>query len=410
MFGRPDMNHRFKAGAIGALLMAIALLTLCFGNRAANAQILYGSITGTVSDTAGAVIPGAAVTLINQDTGATRSIAANEGGTYLLLDVLPGAYTVSVPAKGNFAGTSVKNIQIEVNRQVRVDITLHPASVSTQITVTEAPPLLQTETAEVNSEISQTQLSQMPMTSSAGRSFQALYTLIPGGANVKEQNSTASNPSRAMSVNVNGMNMNGNTTRIDGAVNYYGWLTYLIAYVPPPDSIENVSVTTNDFNAEQGQAGGASIKITTKSGTSTTSMAAPGSTTKMGDQRRGYTATQASLIPRSTRRVRFPRTCSTNSAFNIGGPVYIPKILTGKKKLFFFDNWERTTRRQLISGLQTVPDTNMIAGNFSEAPARVTQWEDCERIYDPQPQVAGWEGSVNPTHAQCPTGFSGPSR
>ena len=69
-----------------------------------------------------------------------------------------------------------------------------------------------------------------------------------------------------MSVNVNGMNMNGNTTRIDGAVNYYGWLTYLIAYVPPADSIENVSVTTNDFTAEQGQAGGASIKITTKSG------------------------------------------------------------------------------------------------------------------------------------------------
>ena len=106
----------------------------------------------------------------------------------------------------------------------------------------------------------------MPLTSSGGRNFEALYTLIPGGASVKEQNSPASNPSRAMSVNVNGISYNGNTTRIDGAVNYYGWLPYLIAYVPPADSIENVNVTTDDFTAEQGQAGGASIKVTTKSG------------------------------------------------------------------------------------------------------------------------------------------------
>ena len=162
--------------------------------------------------------------------------------------------------------------------------------------MTDAAPELQTETAEVNSEISQTQSSQMPMTSSAGRNFQALYTLIPGGANVKEQNSTASNPSRSMSVNVNGMNMNGNTTRIDGAVNYYGWLTYLIAYVPPADSIENVSVTTNDFNAEQGQAGGASIKITTKSGAHDFHGSAWEYYQDAGINARAYTATQASLV------------------------------------------------------------------------------------------------------------------
>ena len=402
MFGRPDMNHRFKAGAIGALLMAIALLTLCFGNRAANAQILYGSITGTVTDTAGAVIPGAAVTLINQGTGATRSITANEGGTYLLLNVLPGAYTVSVPAKGNFAGTSVKDIQIEVNRQVRVDITLHPAAVSAQVTVTEAQPLLQTETAEVNNEISQTQLAQMPMTSSAGRNFQALYTLIPGAANVKEQNSTASNPSRSMSANVNGMNMNGNTTRIDGAVNYYGWLTYLIAYVPPADSIENVSITTNDFNAEQGQAGGASIKITTKSGTSNFH----------GSAWEYYQDAAMNARPYTTTTGAIPKSIFDEYGFSIGGPVYIPKILTGRKKLFFFENWERTTERQLKNGPQTVPDTNMIGGNFSEVPATFKSPDGKTSyngtIYDPQPQVTGWENSVNlNTCKVVTTGFTG---
>jgi hypothetical protein len=73
MSGRPEMNRRFNAGAIGTLLMAVALLMTCIVSSTANAQILYGSITGTVSDKTGAVIPGVAVTLTNQGTGAVRS-------------------------------------------------------------------------------------------------------------------------------------------------------------------------------------------------------------------------------------------------------------------------------------------------------------------------------------------------
>jgi hypothetical protein len=375
-----------------ALLIALAFALLA--SPWASAQVLYGSITGAVTDKTGAVIPGVAVTLTNQGTAAVRSTTTDGSGNYLLPDVLPGTYTISVPAKGDFSGNGVRNIQVEVNRQVRVDIALQPKSVTAQVIVTDAPPELQTETAEVNSEISETQLSQMPMTSSAGRNFQALYTLIPGGANVKEQNSTASNPSRSMSVNVNGMNMNGNTTRIDGAVNYYGWLTYLIAYVPPADSIENVSITTNDFNAEQGQAGGASIKITTKSGTRDFHGSAWEYYQDGGINARGYTATKASLTTAINPTGSVPKNVFDEFGFNIGGPVYIPKYLTGKKKLFFFDNWERTTRRQLISGLQTVPDTNMIGGNFSEAVSKTI-------LYDPLPQVAGWESLVNPT--TCPS-------
>jgi hypothetical protein len=366
--------------------MAVALFALFLGNSAAHAQVLYGSLTGTVTDKTGAVIPGVTVTLTNQDTGAVHGTKADGSGNYSLLDVLPGPYTISVPAKGNFGATTVKNIQVEVNRQVRVDLTLQAAAVSTQITVTEAPAELQTETAEVNSDISSTQLGQLPLTSTAGRSYQALYTLIPGGASVKEQNSTASNPSRAMSVNVNGMSMNGNTTRIDGAVNYYGWLTYLIAYVPPPDSIENVNITTNAFNAEQGQAGGASIKVTTKTGTRDFHGSAWEYYQDANLNARAYTTTyQASPT--------LPKNIFNQFGFNVGGPVYLPKILTGRKKLFFFDNWERTTRRQAISGLQTVPDTNMIGGNFSEAASLAT-------IYDPQPTTA-WVSAFTPT-AACP--------
>ncbi len=367
--------------------MAIALLAVCSVPNAAIAQVLYGSISGMVTDQTGALIPNVPVLLTNEGTGDKRSAMANEVGAYVLLDVLPGTYTISVDSKGSFGAYTEKGVQIEANRQVRVDIALQPASVTSQITVTEAPPELQTETAEVNSEIDQTQISALPVTSSQGRSYQALYTIIPGAASVQEKNSTASNPSRSMSVNVNGASYNGNTTRIDGAVNYYGWLPYLIAYVPPADSIENVSFTTNAFNAEQGQAGGATIKITTKSGTKDLHGSAWWYYQDASINAKPYTTPSTSTVPKNI---------FDQFGFNIGGPVYIPKILTGKKKLFFFENFERTTRRQLISGDLTVPDTNMIGGNFSEASAYAT-------LYDPQPVIPSsqWIGTINP--ALCPT-------
>ncbi len=395
MVGRPGFNRRVKTGAMKALLMTVAVIALLIGSGTASAQVLYGSITGTVTDKAGAVVPKTTVTITDQGTGAVRTAVTNESGDYSILNILPGAFTVTVPKSASFAGYSEKDIKVEVNRQVRVDIVLEVASVSTVVTITSAPPTLQTESGEVNSEISQNELNQLPLTSGGGRSFQALYNLIPGGTAVTEQNSTASNPSRAMSVNINGADHESNTTRIDGAVNYYGWLPYLIAYVPPADSIENVSITTNSFDAEQGQAGGASIKITTKSGTRNFHGGGWEYYQDAGLNARGYTSTKAALTSPANPTGSIPKNVFHEFGANIGGPVYIPHILTGKQKLFFFDNFERTTRRQLITTTTplSLPDANMAAGNFSEAAPYTT-------LYDPQP-TAAWVAAFVPTTA-CP--------
>jgi hypothetical protein len=245
-------------------------VVLCLGLMLipnACAQVLYGSLTGTVTDPTGAVIPNASLVLTNQGTAEARTVVTNAQGEYSALNLAPGTYMVTVARSGNFAGFTQKNVALNANQQLRVDVTLQPSSVSTEVTVNTAPPLLQTETAEVNHNISQAQVAELPLTSTQGRNFQALYTLVPGAAAVSEQNSTASNPSRAISANVNGTGYNGNTTRIDGAVNTYGWLPYIIAYVPPADSIQSVNLVTNAFNAEQGMAGGASINVTIKTGT-----------------------------------------------------------------------------------------------------------------------------------------------
>jgi hypothetical protein len=386
MPARPKTQFRTERFTTRKWLLLVMLAAALLGTATVRGQALFGTLTGTISDKTGAVVPKVSVTLTNQGTGEVRADIANAVGEYRFGDVLPGTYTLSVGRTGNFAAFNEQGVVVDVNRVVRVDISLQAASVNQTISVTDTAPALQTETADVNHQITETELSALPLTSSQGRTFQALYTIIPGAAMVQEKNSTAANPSRSISANVNGMNYNGNTTRIDGAMNYYGWLPYIITYVPPAESVANVNIDTNSFNAEQGLAGGASINITTKSGTRDFHGTAWEYYQDGAINARSYTATQASLISASNPTGSVPKNVFNEWGFNIGGPVYIPKILTGKKKLFFFDNFERTTRRQLESGTLTIPDAAMVGGDFSEVAG-------FDPIYDPQPTVGTYPAS-----------------
>jgi hypothetical protein len=372
-----QISNMVRAMSMGYAFVVVLCLGFALAPNAA-AQVLYGSLTGTISDATKAAVPNAPVTVLDQGTGASRGTTTNAQGEYRVGDLPPGVYSIIVEQTAGFSKYTQKNVVVSVNQENRIDVTLQLSSVSAEVTVNTAAPMLQTEDAQVNHYISQSQIAELPVGSSQGRNFQALYTLIPGAANVVEQNSTASNPSRAMSVNVNGVEDMSNTTRIDGAVNTYGWLPYLIAYVPPADSIQSVNVVTNSFNAEQGVAGGAAINVTIKNGTRDFHGSAWEYNQIFNTNARGYINTPQALP-------QVPKNIFNQFGFSIGGPVYIPKILTGKNKLFFFDAFERTTRRQLItaSGPLSVPTTALLGGDFSAA----TNLTGAARtvLYDPQP-------------------------
>ena len=376
------MNQAIKRIYHLTLRVALALFcALAFCGPAARAQVIYGSITGNVTDKAGAVIADATVIVTNQATAETRSTTTNSSGEYRVVDLAPAMYTVSIKASSAFAAFVEKNVPIEVTRESRVDATLPAATVTTTVTVDTAPPMLETDSAEVNHEITKEQIADLPITSSQGRNFQTLYTMIPGAAAVQEQNSIGGNPARAMSVNINGVSYNTNTTRIDGAVNDYGWLPYLLAYLPPADAIESVNVVTNSFNAEQGVAGGASIAITLKGGTNQYHGSAWEYYQDAGINARTYTATQASLISVADPTGAVPKNVFNEFGANFGGPVFIPKVYEGKNKLFFFENFERISRRSLVTPLETVPTSAMLNGDFSA--------QTLTTLYDPQPGGTG---------------------
>src|SRR5277367_2727018 len=372
------MAHAVSRRCTFAIVLSLSLILA----PNASAQVIYGSLTGNVQDKTGAAVPNATVVITNQATQETRTTTTNSSGEYHVVDLAPGSYTVSIKASSSFAAFLEKNVPIEVTRQSRIDATLPASTVTTEVTVDTAAPMLETDSAQVDAQISQTQISQLPITGSQGRNFQSLYTLIPGAAAVQEQNSIGGNPARAMSANFNGVSYNTNTTRIDGAINDYGWLPYLLAYLPPADSIQAVNVVTNSFNAEQGVAGGASIAITLKGGTSQYHGSAWEYNQDAAINARAYTATQASLISAANPTGSVPKNVFNEFGANFGGPVYIPKVYKGGNKLFFFDGFERTSRRTLATPQATVPTTAIIGGDFSAATSVTT-------LYDPRPGGVG---------------------
>ncbi len=385
-----DVASKQSGRVAWGFALALILWVMAVSAPMANAQVVYGSITGNVQDKTGAMIPNATVVVTNQATQETRTAMTNSSGEYRIVDLSPGSYTVSIKASSSFAAFLEKNVPIEVTRESRVDATLPASTVTTEVTVDTAPAMLETDSAQVDAQISQEQISQLPITSSQGRNFQTLYTLLPGAAAVQEQNSIGGNPARAFSVNLNGVSYNTNTTRIDGAINDYGWLPYLLAYLPPADSIQSVNVVTNSFNADQGVAGGAAIAITMKGGTSHYHGSGWWYYQDAAINARAYTATQASLISPINPTGSVPKNVFNEFGANFGGPVYIPKIYKGGNKLFFFDGFERTSRRSLATPQATVPTVAMIGGDFSAATSVAT-------LYDPQP---GGVGPILPVGAR----------
>ncbi len=230
----------------------------------ADAQTLYGSITGSVKDTSGAAVPGASVSIVEKATALERTAVSNETGTYSFTNLNAGIYDLKVSLQG-FKEFVQTDVPVRIGQVSRVDVGLELGALTETITVASDAQLLQTDKAEVSTELKSADIRNMPL--NQFRNYQALINLVPGATPGGLQNAETDTPARSLSTNVNGQNRNTNGTRTDGATNVNIWLPHHIMYVAPAETIDTVNISTSNFDAEQGMAGGAAITVVTKSGT-----------------------------------------------------------------------------------------------------------------------------------------------
>jgi hypothetical protein len=314
-----------------------------------------GTITGTVADPAGAIVPNAPVGARNSETGAAFQAASSDTGNFTLAQLPAGNYELSVAVAG-FKKYVRQNVIVGVAQTARVDIALEVGSATESITVTDQTSLLKTESGELSTSVEAQRMIDLGglgvggtyATSQGLRTYLSEIQLVPG----------ASNPASGfiLGVRVNGSPNGTQRTIIDGADATNQINSVQAGTGASMDAMQETAIQTSNFAAEFGQVGGGLFNITTRSGTNQYHGA-------------GYDYLVNEAFNASTPFTNvLPRTRRNDYGFNLGGPVRIPKIYNGKDKTFFFYNREQYREFYVVNDTAiTVPTTAYRAGNFATA-------------------------------------------
>ena len=310
------------------------------------AQRVQGTISGTVNDPSGAVVPKAQVTVTNQDTGAKRTASASETGMFTFTNLEPGTYTVSATAPG-FKTLDKPNIDLHVAGERVVPMVLEVGATTEAVTVQGGATLVETSSGEVYNVIESRQIQELPLN---GRSFVQLTLLVPGAAASDTENPRFTGLLGGVDISMSGSPANANAWLVDGVDNVDHGSGRTILVYPSVDSIEEFKVQRNSYGADMPSAGGAQINLVTKSGTNKFHGSAYEFFRNDKLDANNFFLNEAGQ-PRAELR-------SNNWGYTFGGPIK-------KDKLFFF--WSEEWRKEVrgVTRQSSVPTDLERQGNFS---------------------------------------------
>ena len=316
------------------------------------AQTDRGTITGAVSDTTSAVIPGVSVVATNVETSSRYETVSTETGNYTLTLLPAGVYEVTAELPG-FKRYVRQGVTVLVAQTLRIDVTLEVGAATEQVTVTADAPLLRTETGELSHNVRTETMTALPVLgigAAAGlsgiRNPQAVAALLPGVY-------VASNTN----FRVNGAQGSTASFRIEGQDASNGLTPGAQQQVQPSmDAIQEVTILTSNFAAEYGQVGGGFLNYTIKSGSN-----------ELHGTVYDYVANEALNAGHPWLRTR-PRVRRHDYGFTLGGPIHIPRLYNGRNRTFFFFNFEQYREgRNVNDQAITVPIQAYRDGDFRQA-------------------------------------------
>jgi len=365
---RNQSSLRLRILPLGILLFFAGFMGLGFAQRSTT------SLSGTVTDSSGALIPNAKVEVTSLAEGFARTGSTNNAGEYLFPDLTPGAYNISVEVQG-FKKALVSGIKLYVGQPVTQDFHLEVGTVAQSVTVQGTPPLLNQTTATVGTVMESNLITALPLN---GRNFMELPRLSPGASwdvNRNTFDSVQINPT-AQSFNVDGQRGDYNQITLDDTL-ITEWQHGSNTFSPSVDAVQEFQVSTSNYSAAEGSESAAHVNLVTKSGTNSLHGDAYEFLRNSALDSRYWQA--ASLPP--FRRNQFGGTA--------GGPLDIPKLYSGKDKTFFFASYEgfRQWKGIIESGL--FPTAAQLGGNLS------TVATSANPVIDPT-TGAGFLGNIVP--------------
>jgi len=311
------------------------------------AQKTSGNITGVITDPSGAVVANATVTATNAATGQSRTVNADQSGTYRVAEVDPGVYRINVKAQG-FKETVVNSLEVHVANTTNQNFTMQAGGATETIEVTANPIQVQTDTATLGEVINDTQVKELPLN---GRNFVALTQLAPGVSGANDFDSKNKGLTGGVNFSVNGNAITNNLFLVDGANNNDVGSNRTILIYPAVESISEFKMLRNSFGPEYGQASGSVISIVTKGG----SNQLHGSVFYSG---RNDAMSAYDYFTKQQNSPKIPLR-RNDYGFTVGGPVV-------KDKLFFFVSEEWNKEKRGIPGQAScVPTAAERAGDFS---------------------------------------------
>jgi len=339
--------------SIIVFLLTLGTMVLCSGPSAFG-QAVTGSITGYITDPSGAAIPNAKVTATDVHTNVATVRTTDATGLYLITNLIPGTYTINVESQG-FKTFSQAGIELAVGHTVRTDVKLELGEVSQRITVEASSAILETEKTDVSRAFSVQEVAALPIVS---QNVTQLFTLVPGAVRDTFQMGEGENPSQNNRVYVNGAWSGAQTYTLDGVSDVAYGFAGVQVIVPIQDSVQEMKITTSNYDPEFGQTSGMVAQYITKSGTNqahgslfwynrnSSTFAADPITEKIagtGPEGKGLGAAPSNF---------------NQWGGSLGGPVVKDKVF-----LFGATQWNRL--RNGSSLISTVPDTAFRNGDFS---------------------------------------------
>ena len=365
---------------------------------AACGQTTTAQLAGQVSDSSGAVIPGAAVAVTNMDTGIARNTTSNELGTFTVPMLQPGRYSLTVQQEG-FKSATRPDIVLQVNQVARVDMVMEVGALSEAIEVVSSAPLLAQQTSSLGQVIDNTKIINMPLN---GRSPFRLVLLTPGvtstAAASGQFGDVSVNTNQDTDFSINGGQGHNAEVQIDGVPATAG-IFNSITTIPSVDSTQEFKVESNNLSAEWGRFSGGVVNVSTRSGT---------------NQLHGtlYEFLRNSAVDSNeffNKKAGQPIPAFRMNQFGaaVGGPVKLGKLYNGHNRTFFFADYQGTRWRRGANFLGTVPTDLERAGNFTQS---LNATRDMLIIYDPVStrQVSGqyirdaFPGNVIPSSRMDP--------